>query len=121
MNPMLTIGKSWATTFGKFFCLKSVCHQEDKQDYKDIAVEKKVFYLKKKQNKSSSVLKISIQPIITFLSEESPGNSRIIAMFKDVFTYSTAVNTLIIETCTVVQMLLSYGRACSMTIQAIIF
>ena len=42
-NPMLTSGKSWATTFGDFFCLKSVCHQEDKQDNKDIAPEKKVF------------------------------------------------------------------------------
>ena len=43
MNPMLTIGKSWATTFWNFFCLKPVCHQEDKQDNKDIAPEKKVF------------------------------------------------------------------------------
>ena len=42
MNPMLTTGKSWApTTFGKFFCLKPVCHEEDKQDNKDIAPEKK--------------------------------------------------------------------------------
>ena len=41
MNPMQTIGKSWATTFWNFFCLKPVCHQEDKQDNKDIALEKK--------------------------------------------------------------------------------